>query len=386
MYSSITRVNRVGSVTPNWIKAQKKLKPTNAYNFSKTVLNCYRESWYGESLDTNGRLKSSADRNGYLNTSPSESVAGDIWYNPQVLVMPQSESDAALSRVITKVLNEVKDQKVNIQQFIAERDQTIHLLTETVKSITGLVKNLKRGNFPAAFKSVGVHLSKSKRKKLSRGFARDQSKAIANGWIAVQYGVKPLLDDVKGAAESLAKALNQQPPIHRASASVTVKHNVMTSGIVNPNFPRSYTNVSEVSQTHKYVIYCRPSLNVSSFPTSLGLTNPLSIAWELTPWSFVVDWFYPIGNFLSSLDATVGVDFVSGSYTVFTKTKALRNINWNIPGSAANRGFGSSSYESVVMKRQILIAFPRPSLPAFKNPASSTHMMNALALLRQQFR
>lgn len=39
----------------------------------------------------------------------------------------------------------------------------------------------------------------------------------------------------------------------------------------------------------------------------LGLTNPAEVAWEVVPFSFVIDWFIPVGNFLSSLDSLVGV-------------------------------------------------------------------------------
>jgi hypothetical protein len=40
-----------------------------------------------------------------------------------------------------------------------------------------------------------------------------------------------------------------------------------------------------------------------SFERNLGLTDPLSVAWELIPYSFVVDWFVPIGTYLDNLNA-----------------------------------------------------------------------------------
>ena len=39
----------------------------------------------------------------------------------------------------------------------------------------------------------------------------------------------------------------------------------------------------------------------------LGLVNPASVAWELIPFSFLVDWFLPVGKFLESYTDTVGM-------------------------------------------------------------------------------
>lgn len=40
---------------------------------------------------------------------------------------------------------------------------------------------------------------------------------------------------------------------------------------------------------------------------ALGLANPLLTAWELTPFSFVVDWFMPISDILAYLSSNLGL-------------------------------------------------------------------------------
>jgi hypothetical protein len=49
----------------------------------------------------------------------------------------------------------------------------------------------------------------------------------------------------------------------------------------------------------------------------LGFVNPGVIAWELVPFSFVIDWFVPVGNFLSQWTDFVGLT-LQKAYT--TKT------------------------------------------------------------------
>jgi hypothetical protein len=47
---------------------------------------------------------------------------------------------------------------------------------------------------------------------------------------------------------------------------------------------------------------------------SIGLINPSTVVWELIPFSFVVDWFLPIGNFLHGLSALTGTSTQQGCY------------------------------------------------------------------------
>lgn len=61
--------------------------------------------------------------------------------------------------------------------------------------------------------------------------------------------------------------------------------------------------------------------------TTLGLTNPAAIAWELVPFSFVVDWFIPIGNFLNSWTDFLGLRFEDSYNTRYVKVENLRLYN-----------------------------------------------------------
>jgi len=302
-----------------------------------------------------------------------------------------SEIDAADRLLKNKLLLKIKDQKINVQQFLAERDQTIRLVTETVTSIASAIKNLKRGNIRGAFEQVGIPLSNRYLRKFNKHYVRDQSAAIANGWVKMQYGVRPLLNDVKGAAEFLAQRIaEQKPPIQRVVAVTTIDTRADRKFTIKPDYVRNVTELNTCQYTIKYTVYFKQNLSVSNLPTQLGLTNPALILWELTPWSFVVDWFLPIGNFLSALDATVGLTFEGGCKTVFIRANARKDF------TAHNTRWGTNSYvysseqktyrQKIQCIRTTLAGFPSSQIPAFKNPVSTEHMLNALALLRQQFR
>lgn len=114
-----------------------------------------------------------------------------------------------------------------------------------------------------------------------------------------------------------------------------------------------------------------------------GFLNPAQIAWELVPYSFVVDWFMPVGNLISACGAHRGLSFVGG----FSSTRVSSECEWVYYPERSS----SSRYEGEGFKgrcwcesydRTAMATFPMPSV-YFKSPFSTSHVTSALALLRQ---
>lgn len=111
-----------------------------------------------------------------------------------------------------------------------------------------------------------------------------------------------------------------------------------------------------------------------AWASSLGLLNPAVLAWESVPFSFVIDWFLPVGNFLQSLSTPLGVKFLSG-----TQTSVAEGT-----GKCIRRGDVSDSFQFIdyrVYDRDVLTTFPL-AWPFIKSPFSTTHVLDSLALLR----
>ena len=123
--------------------------------------------------------------------------------------------------------------------------------------------------------------------------------------------------------------------------------------------------------------------------TQLGLTNPAQLSWELLPLSFVVDWAYPLGSYLDTLDADLGLSFRGGSISRLTKTAVTYSTSsrGDVSTSIAYRvkvrekrinGGGTSAF----LLRSPLPYSPAGRLPSLESPFSSGgRVMSALALL-----
>lgn len=315
------------------------------------------------------------------------------------LSMPELSLSAAESASIdahldTKFRLKVKDQMVNIAQMYGERKQTANLLATTAGRIASSFGNLKRGNFAGAARVLGLSVRRDRNSRYRERWERDPQRAAAAGWLELQYGWVPLLSDVYGSAELIAQKVARHYK-ERVSASVTVYRKTMSRSATQ------VVTVAEMTETRKIYAWFGPPANSHTL-AQIGLTNPAHLAWELLPYSFVVDWFIPVGNYLSSLDADLGTNFIKGGRTTFKKaTTTVHQIwevrygpEWDYPqcNQVANPPVlreawnWNASRKVVRCYRTPIFSVPGPSFPSFKNPFSMTHAANAISLLVQTFK
>lgn len=97
----------------------------------------------------------------------------------------------ASDRALRKLYASVNNSETNLLNVLAERAQTIGMLTDLVKRLGTAIYNAKRGNLYKAAQSLFPWGTKT------------PSKAIANDFLMFQYGVKPLIDDIDGIIKHL---------------------------------------------------------------------------------------------------------------------------------------------------------------------------------------
>jgi len=304
-------------------------------------------------------------------------------------LLPAAKADELDRRARIKVLNDLKGQSVNVAQMFAERGQTTRLILGTVRTLRSAGTALNAGAFRDLYQVLGLgRPSRARERNLKELYWHDQRRCIESTWLELQYGWKPLLQDVYGSMQALVNTHFARPLKIKAS----MKENVLTQRVIGtPGQPGScIQHNSEGFAVVKYVIEYRVTNDLASSAGALGLLNPAQLAWELLPYSFVVDWFLPIGNALSQLDATAGLTFLQGTKTTFSKGKQRCTVT-SVPSPSI---YGPQGYEGIVigeredihMVRDVMSQFPAPALPVFKDPTSTVHALNAIALLATTFK
>lgn len=298
----------------------------------------------------------------------------------EALLYANAKVDPGLvNRALIKARNNLKSTNINVGIAWAERSRTARLVGDTASNIGKAFNQLKRGNVRRAMRQLGI----DSRKDEPRG------NSVPKKWLELQYGWKPLLSDVFGACEELSKS-----PKHdwRVTAKgriqqtdvYTAKQNLV-DGVVFDGW-----NVTARLQRSAYVrIDALPENEALISLASIGVTNPLLVAWELVPYSFVVDWLVPVGGWLESLDAMLGYG------SAYTSSSFLARANWDdnfsqrIKKSSAEDGYQecrfTGSKRMIYLDRSVSTGVPLPSFPGIKDPFSFGHMANGLALLSQAF-
>jgi hypothetical protein len=286
------------------------------------------------------------------------------------------KNDAGLGNTaLIAVRLKLKSTDINLGVAFGERKQTARLLGSNATRIGNAFRHLRGGKTRRAMDELGI----SSRRRQPRG------SNVPAKWLELQYGWKPLLSDVYGAA----KALEGRPKGDwRVTAKVT-KSREDTWVVQKLPAPTSNFDAHRCEARLFRSVFARidalPQNEAIISLASLGVTNPLSVAWELVPYSFVVDWCIPIGGWLESLDALLGYGTTSYSSSFLAKAK------WDDRGLSG----GGSTWKTsnnfrgtkrmVYLNRSVSSSVPLPSIPRFKDPRSLGHMANGLSLLATAF-
>lgn len=280
-------------------------------------------------------------------------------------------TDASLqSRAEVGALAKLKNQKVNLGVAFAERSRTATLVGDSALAIAHSIINFRKGNLKGAWRALGQQY---RRKDLVKRYG----KGMTQQWLALQYGWKPLMGDVFGATEALANR-HLVDYACRVASRKQVKTNIVS--VYGKNAHLYSERVKRELSYHVALNYTPKESLLSSY-NALGLTNPAEIIWELVPFSFVADWFVPIGSWLGSLDATIGWDFTSGTVTRRARVEVDAIDIGNVMYGNRYTGTGNLFNSEFVVDRQLYASSPIPRFPGLKDPRSLGHMANAMALL-----
>lgn len=198
----------------------------------------------------------------------------------------QPEITQAYGRLVGEVTNNAQ-----LGATLAEGHQSIRMMTQRFVQLADFTKRLRRLDFVGAARVVNLAI-------VPKGVSAKRS--LANNWLEYSFGWKPLIQDIYSAVDHLQNPINSITPKGRAKST----HNVR----IESGRPTDAVYSLDTSLGIRYAkIGCEITINNPNLylANKLGLANPASVIWELIPFSFVVDWFATVGEFLAS-----GTDFL----------------------------------------------------------------------------
>jgi hypothetical protein len=229
-----------------------------------------------------------------------------------------------------KFANKVANAEVAFQGgvFAGELGQTLQLFKSPVQGLRRLVDD-----WLGSARRIRAGQSGSVSTRIKR-----VTENLADAWLEAQFGWKPLYSDVKAAAEALS--------LYSKGTKASVKR-ITASHAAEDKPPESFSNYSEtlsatwrnrVRRESSYTVIYRGAVRVEAKPPGeldleqFGL-NPgsfLPTAWELIPYSFLIDYFSNAGN------------IIYGMSTLFTRLAWCNKTTVLVHKTVGQTEFGSS--------------------------------------------
>lgn len=283
-----------------------------------------------------------------------------------------SMSTNTRNRLQTEVLLKIGSRKASYGEALAESKTAVNHLAHTATTFVKVLLDARRGRWA----NVARHLNvKAKDLKSLNTFS--------SRWLEYQYAWLPLISDMYDTHQLIQKGFREKTQLMSSIRRLTDHDSAPTvPSATTYRFIDHITGSSQRTDIMK-VFYKVDDTSLSRL-NQIGLLNPVEVAWAVVPYSFVVDWFLPIGNFLEACTATIGCTFIdgysssytSGKYTTYPKLPTFTDGSYTVFDTR------SATTEFMGYTRSKLTSFPAPAL-YIKSPFSTSHVISALALVNQ---
>lgn len=269
-----------------------------------------------------------------------------VYHGSFLPVYTPSSSD--IDHVVIKALAAAKAPDFDLLTFAAEFGQTVELLQHSYSRFFRLSEKIAY----RAFK---------RERRLSRRQRRDYSSSQAledffNLWLEARYGWRPLLYDIQDILKALRHKSSSAIQRRSARHVVPIEVSDTTSGSVD-NAVTWQVEKEQVGECSlRAVVFHKSDMS------PIGI-NPLITAWEVTKYSFVVDWFIDIGSWLQAISPRAGYSELGVSVSWVTSYTEVVTTTLGSLGGWTN-GYGPQILKRTVKlyNRQAYTGIPIPSI------------------------
>lgn len=310
-------------------------------------------------------------------TGKSEMVADE----PLVTAARPSVSDN--NRLYSKLVEKLNGgDQGDLLTSAVEWRSSLDMITSRAKQLGEIYLTIRRGDFGKAASLMGLvsHRRKSVEKRLKKRRRLDATEV----WLEYWMGWAPMIGDIGNALEVIIR-----PPPLNQGFSVSVKVSSKYVNTIGIPSDRTY-RVEKCDLNGRLSAYGKYKIVNHNLNTlnQLGLINPARTAWNVVPFSFIVDWFSNVGQVLGSLTDFAGLSISdTGRGYLFEHTSSKIGHDWLQPSALSDpMRIPFSANASSVDKRRVPGSLPSPQLNVVMlDKLSLTRAATSISLLVEIF-
>jgi hypothetical protein len=276
----------------------------------------------------------------------------------------------------TRLLNKLRDQHQGADGlvFLGELRETIHGLLHPADAMRKYARDYIIPGLTSA-KNDAKRRTKPRKSDGSGGLARRRRKAffdaVSGQWLEFAYGLKPLISDCKDIAITALRMVEEQAfdrkgvkvlrsgsdPSFFRHPSYNGPGTWTTSGSNTIDRMTVWSKVSQASCMYRLgfkqdVLAPTGSLERLVELSGISLDRIVPTLWELTPYSFLADYFVNLGDILSAaVQSTVGV--VWTNHTDRQLTISSWRGNWRVRTNYANPRWVNLGFKQISDFREL---------------------------------
>jgi hypothetical protein len=294
----------------------------------------------------------------------------------------RNELELAQNRAIDWLRGELGGQ-ASMGIALAQSNQAFSMIAKRSSSLLKFMTKLRKFDLGGAWRALEVTPKGLKNLTSSEVKLKKGAKHFASNFLEVHFGWAPLVGDIFNAIETL------QSPIPlgrvRGNGSMPYTHNHLWEFINPISIQRGHVTIAS-EHKGKVKVRCGAEVEVNNpnlyLANRLGLTNPALIAYDAIPFSFVLNWFITIEQFLSQYNMFMGLTVKNPWMTIRLSDQCYSEMNYNAPywGEA---GYG----ECVTISESAVRTLSLPAYSIARKPViltSPTRAITAVSLLIQK--
>lgn len=193
------------------------------------------------------------------------------------------------ARNLGKLMQSLKGHDLKLGVSLAESGKSLDSISTRLHSLGRSVRAARRGDFKRAYELAAANSSGRDGSQPGREFSKKSS--AASQWLDYYYSVRPMLSDISEGVKAYENRYGMVQQNYRARSQSTGSATIFIShGWNNHSGSKGFQSKIKLSADYK--------LSPDEY---LGLDDVPSIAWELIPGSFIIDWVLPVGQWIDAM-------------------------------------------------------------------------------------
>lgn len=325
--------------------------------------------------------------------------------------------DAIKQSMHNGLLNKIKDSKAMALVSLAETKKTVSLARSLFDDVTNVLTTIAKGiaNPRSLVDKYMKFAIKNGLRGIPKNVARNMSKTelkfirnmqkyykkhphlhqrLLNGlpmtaserWLQYRYGIGPMLSDLGAAHDYVYTEWHNF--VHKNDIVVKYRDRFNGHAKADTNTDLFGIVVAKTDILAQFVSRFYISNHTAMVARKTGF-SPAELAvtlWELIPWSFVIDWFLDLGDWLSAASAVAGLTHRRTSFSIKETAKAriyvVGSMLMQVTKPMVLEDEDRLAYGGFI--RKIYDQFPLPTFPTLKFPFAGlfdNRSFDALALI-----